>query len=583
MSEDLFKDRYLTQRIVVERDYVTRAIAIDRILSREVMITQLNGRVGRRAAVQDRFRTAARDAVRLSHANVIALYDIGSSNGFPYSVQEHTHSEPLSHIIDHEGPFHPDDVAVLVEQVAAALDYAHVRNIPHLALSPDVITVDYDGQVLVSDFGIGRVLSQLAPTDVAKLRYQAPEQVGEEQGDSRSDIFALGVIAYEMLTGIPPFDVTSTDTIRAALAECTPRRLSEVNPDVPQQVSDIVLNALSKNPAQRYRTAGHLGEALTAWRDQGRGRQYDFFDASTAPFETTASMPLHSHPARAQEAAMTGDENAPTRRATAIAAWLAIGVGLFALIWIAVTLIDDRGDPDPGVADASPALSITSTATAASVPTAVSLVGMTLDDASEATDMDVRVAATETSDSVPAGQIIRQSPNPGSPVRSGELIVVLSDGPAAQPIQLSDVPIAEVPFDQLAQQLTALGLNVTQVQEGSETVAEGAVIRIDEQSAMPGETVHVMVSMGNKVQIPPDLQSQPIDEAVDRLEEAGLTIGEPIGVSRERIESFEVDLDEFRIEDGDVVGIQQDGAGFGLWVERGSLVTPVYYDAALDQ
>jgi eukaryotic-like serine/threonine-protein kinase len=583
MSEDLFKDRYLTQRIVVERDYVTRAIAIDRILSREVMITQLNGRVGRRAAVQDRFRTAARDAVRLSHSNVIALYDIGSSNGFPYSVQEHTHSEPLSHIIDHEGPFHADDVAVLVEQVAAALDYAHVRNIPHLALSPEVITVDYDGQVLVSDFGIGRVLSQLAPTDVAKLRYQAPEQVGEEQGDSRSDIFALGVIAYEMLTGISPFDVTSTDTIRAALAECTPRRLFEVNPDVPQQVSDIVLNALSKNPAQRYRTAGHLGEALTAWRDQGQGRQYDFLDASTAPFETTASMPLHSHPVRAQDAATTGDESGPTRRATAIAAWLAIGVGLFALIWIAVTLIDDRGDSDPGVADASPALSITSTATAASAPTAVSLVGMTLDGASEATDMEVRVAATETSDSVPAGQIIRQSPNPGSPVRSGELIVVLSAGPAAQPIQLSDVPIAGVPFDQLAQQLTALGLNVTQIQEGSETVAEGAVIRIDEQSAMPGETVHVMVSMGNKVQIPADLQSQPIDDAVDRLEEAGLTVGEPIGVSRDRIESFDVDLDEFQIVDGDLVGIQEDGAGFGLWVERGSLVTPVYYDAALDQ
>jgi hypothetical protein len=124
---------------------------------------------------------------------------------------------------------------------------------------------------------------------------------------------------------------------------------------------------------------------------------------------------------------------------------------------------------------------------------------------------------------------------------------------------------------------------VTQIQEGSETVAEGAVIRIDEQSAMPGETVHVMVSMGNKVQIPADLQSQPIDDAVDRLEEAGLTVGEPIGVSRDRIESFDVDLDEFQIVDGDLVGIQEDGAGFGLWVERGSLVTPVYYDAALDQ
>ena len=161
-------------------------------------------------------------------------------------------------------------------------------------------------------------------------------------------------------------------------------------------------------------------------------------------------------------------------------------------------------------------------------------------------------------------------------------MVVLSSGAAPEPIQLSEIPVANVAFDQVAKQLTALGLNVTQVQEGSETVAEGTVIRVDEQSALPGETVHVLVSMGDRVRIPMDLQSQPVARAVRRLEDMGLTVGEPIGVSRERIESFQVNLDEFQIDDGDVVGIQQEDAGFGRWVDRGSIVTPVYYDAALD-
>jgi len=129
MSEDLFTDRYLIERVVLERDFVTRSVAVDRLLGREVQITHLSGQVGRRAAVQERFRDAARRAVPLSHVNIVALYDIGTANGFPYSVQEHTHSEVLTEIIAHEGPFHPDDVIVLVEQVAAALDYAALRDL----------------------------------------------------------------------------------------------------------------------------------------------------------------------------------------------------------------------------------------------------------------------------------------------------------------------------------------------------------------------------------------------------------------------------------------------------------------------
>lgn len=587
MSEDLFTDRYLPQRIVLERDFVTRTVAVDRLLGREVMITQLEGRIGRRAAIQERFRTAARDVVRLSHINIVALYDVGSASGLPYAIQEHTHSESLTDVMAHEGPFHPDDVAVLVEHVAAALDYAHLRDLPHLALAPECITVDYDGQVLVTDFGIGRVLSEISPTDVTKLRYQAPEQVGGGRGDSRSDIFSLGLIAYEMLTGKSPFDLSSTESVRASQLHSELQSPTVVNPDVPPNVSRIIMCALARNPSERYRTAGHFADALVNWDETrpGGAQPVDMVRQAPAAEITEAAEATRSHSSTAQTTSI-GDQDGRSRRGITVAAWLGVAVGLLALIWIAATLLGDRAGSDPGaggLADASTPTTAETDATIPSLPTAPSLIGMTLDDATAATDLVVRVVATETSDTAPTGEIIRQSPNPGSVVRTGEVIVVLSSGAPVQPIQLSDIQVEDVGFAELAQQLTTLGLNVTQVSAGSEVVPEGDVIQIQEQSAMPGETVHVLVSMGDRVQIPPDLQSQPVDTVVMRLEALGLTVETPIGVSRERIESFQVDLAQFNIVAGDVVGLQQENAGFGLWVDRGSVVTPVFYDPALDQ
>ena len=593
MAEDHFKDRYLTERVLVERDFVTRSVAIDRILGREVVITHLNGRVGRRAAVQERFRAAARNVVRLSHSNVVALYDIGTANGFPYAVQEHTHSEPLSEIMEHEGPFHPDDVSILVEQVASALDYAALRNLPHLALSPDAITVDYDGRALVADFGIGQVLAELAPKDVSSLRYRSPEQLAGEPGDSRSDVFSLGVVAYEMLTGSAPFDLESVDSLRTSIASALPRSPSSVSPGVPDAVSSAVLRALNKNPAERYQTAGHFAEDF--FGPVERTAEYAVLPpdpvfgtagAQTGPVDVTTPLPVTDADEQIEDRALTDDAGRFWTRGSAIAAWTGVVVALGVLAFIAVSLLDDRDNPDPAdnlAGNPSPTATVAATAETVEVPTAVSLIGMTLDQASSETDLTVRVVETEASDTVPAGQIIRQSPNPGRPVRTGELIVVVSSGSAPQPIQLSELSVDGVTFDDLAQQLISLGLNVSQLQEGSPTIPDGQVIRIDEQTAQPGDLVHVVISMGDRVQIPLDIHSQNVDEAADRLGDLGLSVNDPIGVSQERIESSGVILDDYQIVDGDVVGIQEETAGFGAWVEPGTELTLVYYDASLTE
>src|SRR6478672_641840 len=581
MSEGLFNERYLIERVVLERDFVTRSVAIDRMLGREVLITHLAGQVGRRAAVQDRFRDAARQAVPLSHVNIVALYDIGSANGFPYAVQEHTHSELLTHIIAHEGPFHPDDVLVLVEQVAAALDYAALRDLHHLALSPAAITVDYVGEVLVSDFGIGRVLSDISPTDIAKLQYRSPEQMTGSTGDARSDVFSLGVIAYEMLTGRPPFDTESVDALRASVAEARPKPLTAFDPELSPTLSSIVLKALANDPDQRFQTAGHFADSLLDW-DEPNVATAPFAEARRNPsIDLTTPMQIASDikPEYGDFSAYSEEEHGQWPRGTAVAAWLTVAIALVALTWIGVRLLRDDNPSGNQAAQITPSAAVTQTVPP--VPTAISLAGMTVDEARTSTNFQIRVVETETSETIPAGQIIRQSPNAGNPVRTGELIVVVSNGPAAQPIQLAEIQVEGTPFDQVAQQLVVQGLNVSETNEGSQTIPEGQVIRINEQTANPGDTVHVVVSKGDKVQIPTDLQSQPVDEVVTRLKDLGLNVGEPIAVSKVRIESFGVNLDQLQIVDGDVVGIQEEGAGFGAWVARGSTVTPVYYDASL--
>jgi eukaryotic-like serine/threonine-protein kinase len=583
MSEDPFKERYLTERVIDEQDFVTRTIAVDRLLGREVLITHLAGRAGRRAAVQERFRLVARQAVSLSHANIIALYDIGSANGFPYAIQEHTHSESLREIIDHEGPFHPDDVSVLVEQVAAALDYAQLRGLPHLALSPSVITVDYDGEVLVSDFGIGQVLNEIAPTEVAQLRYRAPEQIAGEPGDHRSDAYALGVIAYEMLTGQRPFDDSSVETLRAGIMAGGPPPLSSLNPSIPPAISRIVLRAIDRDPNQRYESAGHFADALADRQSSNPGVALGGNQIGRGPIDPTAPMEITTSATQFGQTSHEPGDHQGWPRGTSFVAWSAVAVALIVLAWIGIRLLNDRVSSDDTNTNQAVAISPTTapTHTAAAVPTAISLVGMTVDEARVQTSFQVQVARTEASDSVPTGQIIEQSPSAGQPVRTGELVVVVSAGPNDQPIQLAAMSVQGAAFDQVARQLMDQGVNVSQAQEGSQTVPEGQVIRIDEQTAHPGDTVHVVVSMGDRVQIPADLQSEPIDEAAQRLKDMGLNVGKPIAVSKSRIQSFSVDLNQFQIVDGDVVGIQEENAGFGAWVARGSTVTPVYYDESL--
>lgn len=568
MTEHSTTDRYVDQRVRLERDSVVRRTAVDAILRREVLITQLTGPIGRRAAAQEAFRDAAEAAMRLSHPNIVATYDVDNANGYPYVVQEHVQSETLRSIIDAEKPFHPDDVSILISALADALSYARLRGMPHLALTPDRIDVDFDGTVLITDFGIGKVLNDLEPPAESDLLYLAPELAEPDGGDARSDIYSAGAIAYEMLTGIAP-RVGDNGRIAAAFA---------VNPDVPVDVSTIVMMALEPRPEDRFRSIEALAAALEDRRtihepqppaEEPPPQYRDLDPEPPLPDEPTVEINLVNQPE---------DEPDPAPgRATAILAWCGLALGVLALVWVVASFLtgDDNSNPEITRVANGGGLS-TSTAVAQTAP---DLLGLTVAQAEDEAGGTITVTGSRADEAVPSGQIVEQTPAAGQPVGSGGIAVVLSSGPS--PNLLEGLQIANRAFEEVTGTLTQLGLNVARQDERSTDVAEGMVIGTVETEARAGDTVTVRVSMGDRVQIPVDLQSQPVDEVTDVLEGLGLVVNDPIGVSEARIEAVGVDLEEFSIEDGDVVGIQEESAGFGQWVPPGSSVTPVYYDASL--
>lgn len=567
MTEHSITERYVDQRVRLERESVVRRTAVDAILRREVLLTQLTGSIGRRAAAQDAFRESAEAAMRLSHPNIVATYDVDSANGYPYVVQEHMQSETLRSIIDAEKPFHPDDVSVLISAIADALSYARLRGMPHLALTPDRIVVDFDGTVLVTDFGIGKVLNDLEPPDPADSVYLAPELAEAESGDARSDIYSAGAIAYEMLTGTPP-RVGENGRIPSP---------SSLNPDVPADVATIVMMALESRPEDRFRSIEALAAALEDRRTliesppsaEEPPPQFRELEPDLAlPDEPTVEIRLLDD---------QDDEPEPgTGRTTAILAWCGLALGVLALGWVVASFLTGDDGSDPEITRVANGGLSTSTVVAQTAP---DLLGLTVEQAEDEAGIAIMVTGSRADESAPSGQIVEQLPEAGQPVGSDGISVVLSSGPS--PNLLDGLEIANRAFEDVTNTLTQLGLNVARQDERSTDVAEGFVIATVETEAQAGDTITVRVSMGDRVQIPIDLQSQPVEDVTEVLEGLGLTVNEPIAVSATRIESAGVDLTEFSIEDGDVVGIQEENAGFGQWVAPGSSVTPVYYDASI--
>ena len=257
--------------------------ARDLRLKRPVAIKVLPPELAHDPAVATRFTREAQTSAHLSHAHIVPIYDVGEGNGIAYFVMALITGGNLATLLAREPRQPIEEVRRLVWEVADALAYAHLRGVIHRDIKPDNILLDPDtGRAMVTDFGIARAVesnTRLTVTGIAvgTPTYMSPEQaVGEREIDGRSDIYSLGVVAYQMLTGRVPFTAGNSMALLLKHVGERPRAIGELRPDVPQTLRDAIERSLAKEPDDRWPTAGALRDALTSleappsWRAENR-------------------------------------------------------------------------------------------------------------------------------------------------------------------------------------------------------------------------------------------------------------------------------------------------------------------------
>ncbi len=237
-------------------------LAADELLDRRVAVKILRAQFTCDENFIARFRQEAKAAARLSHPNIVSIFDVGCEADTHYIVMEYVAGETLKDLVKREGRLTPLRALEIASQIAAALKHAHENNIIHCDIKPHNILINKDGAAKVTDFGIARAVSSQTTTQVAgilgSVHYLSPEQARGYSVDAKSDLYSLGVVLYEMLSGSPPFDATTPIAIAMKHLQEEPKALGEVCPETPTSLSGLVKKAMSKNPADRHANAGEL-------------------------------------------------------------------------------------------------------------------------------------------------------------------------------------------------------------------------------------------------------------------------------------------------------------------------------------
>ncbi|HTP00349.1 MAG TPA: protein kinase [Anaerolineales bacterium] len=239
----------------------------DTLLDRYVAIKVVRDEEGRNANFDLQFQREARAAANLSHPNIVTVYDYGIDNGQPFIVMELVPGTNLKALLRKRGRFTVEEGIPLMVQACAGLGYAHRAGLVHCDVKPHNMLVTPDSRLKVTDFGIARAMATLNPGERMDVvwgspQYYSPEQAAGHVPSPASDVYSLGVVMYEMLTGTLPFTGSSAEELARLHLEASPVSPSEYVPDIPPALEDIILKVLAKEPSARYRTADQLGRVL---------------------------------------------------------------------------------------------------------------------------------------------------------------------------------------------------------------------------------------------------------------------------------------------------------------------------------
>jgi serine/threonine-protein kinase len=289
-------DRYVLERPLGAGGLGTVWAAYDTVLTRRVAVKTLPLAVPphERLRLTERVLDEARAAARLSHAHIVTVHDAGISPDGAYIAMELLHGKDLSQMLRSGWRPTPEQAALIVRRVADALSYAHGKGVVHRDIKPGNIFMVGRTRPVVLDFGIAQLLHQNEAVGGPALGspfYAAPEQFDGRECGPRTDVYSLGVVLYELLTGQRPYGGTSLAEIRAAVRAAQPRHPREHDPDVPAALAAIALQAIRIDPEQRQRTAGTVARELRAWLSTQHPGTTAATDPTPTPSASAADTP----------------------------------------------------------------------------------------------------------------------------------------------------------------------------------------------------------------------------------------------------------------------------------------------------
>lgn len=304
--------RYQLVSALARGGMATVWVGQDTLLDRRVAVKTLHPELSGDAGLRSRFRHEAVAAARLSSPGIVATYDTGDDDGVGYIVMEFVDGPNLRRVLDERGPLPIDVTAGIGREVATALDHAHRQGVIHRDVKPANVLVPPGGHVKVTDFGIAKAGgSELTRTGtvVGTARYLAPEQLRGEPVDARTDVYALGLVLYEMLTGELPFHGDTEMAISLARLSVAPAPVRLGRPDTPAGLARLVMACIAVEPADRPPSAQAVADALT-----GRPRTDPAPPAPRPEGPRTTAMPPRDAPGGARRPAAPRRPPRPSRR-----------------------------------------------------------------------------------------------------------------------------------------------------------------------------------------------------------------------------------------------------------------------------
>lgn len=269
-------------------------LAHDVILDREVAIKMLRVDFANEEEFIKRFQREAQSATSLTHPNIVSIYDVGEEDDLYYIVMEYVHGMTLKQYIQQHSPVHVDKAIDIMKQLTMAMSHAHQNHIVHRDIKPHNILLDEEGNVKITDFGIAMALSATSITQtnsvLGSVHYLSPEQARGGMATKKSDIYSLGIVMFELLTGRLPFSGESAVSIALKHLQSETPSLRRWNPDIPQSVENIVLKSTAKDPFRRYESLEDMDDALTSALDPDRLNEPKF--AVPLDDEATKAIPV---------------------------------------------------------------------------------------------------------------------------------------------------------------------------------------------------------------------------------------------------------------------------------------------------